>query len=218
METLSEIPLATGPIKTDEEKAEDEARGTRILAGSFSLRDLQAQFQEMANIPLAMLKNVLGSMPGLGKLFKTLEGDAGSKGKGNPMDPIIMVKRFLTIMDSMTNAELDDPDACFSSKECSSRINRLAKGSGRPEQEVKALLQQYKVMKKNMGSKQFSTALRAAGGRGGAVGNKRKGDGQRQSSAELGAVLNMLPQHLRQQMNLGSPGAVKSLLDSFGGM
>jgi signal recognition particle subunit SRP54 len=55
------------------------------------------------------------------------------------------MKHFKFIIQSMTPREKEDPDIITAS-----RIKRIAKGSGRPESEVRDLLQQYNQMKKVM--------------------------------------------------------------------
>jgi signal recognition particle subunit SRP54 len=50
------------------------------------------------------------------------------------------------IMNSMTKEELEDPDEVMSA----ARVHRIAKGSGMPVEEVRALLKQYKQSKKVM--------------------------------------------------------------------
>jgi signal recognition particle subunit SRP54 len=55
------------------------------------------------------------------------------------------MKNFGIIIQSMTKNEREDPNIIESS-----RIKRIAKGSGRPETEVRELLNQYNQMKKVM--------------------------------------------------------------------
>ena len=55
------------------------------------------------------------------------------------------MKGFKIIIQSMTKNEKINPDIIDSS-----RIKRIAKGSGRPETDVRELLSQYNQMKKTM--------------------------------------------------------------------
>jgi signal recognition particle subunit SRP54 len=71
------------------------------------------------------------------------------------------LKRFEVIMNSMTRSELDNPKIIKSS-----RIKRIASGSGTSTKDVRDLLKQYEQMKKMM--KQFGKSRRR--GRGGIPG------------------------------------------------
>jgi signal recognition particle subunit SRP54 len=71
------------------------------------------------------------------------------------------LKKFEVIMKSMTKEELDEPKILKSS-----RIKRIAMGSGTSERDVRELLKQYDTMKKMM--KQMSKSRR--GRRGGIPG------------------------------------------------
>lgn len=54
----------------------------------------------------------------------------------------LIMKRYITIIESMTEAELDTQNIKMLSEP--SRINRLARGSGRPPQDVYNLMEAYK--------------------------------------------------------------------------
>jgi signal recognition particle subunit SRP54 len=59
------------------------------------------------------------------------------------------LSKYKYIMDSMTKKEKQDPDQITTS-----RIERIAKGSGTTEKDARELLKQFKLMKKML--KQFS--------------------------------------------------------------
>jgi len=61
-------------------------------------------------------------------------------------------------MDSMTNKELDDPALLLDSRTKKSRIERIARGSGRSISEVNDLLTAFKQLKG--GFKQFTNQSR----------------------------------------------------------
>jgi signal recognition particle subunit SRP54 len=88
------------------------------------------------------LSQVMDMIPGLGgNLMDQLPDDA--------MD--VTQERmgsFEVVMDSMTEAELENPRSIGKS-----RIERIARGSGRPEEDVRELLEQHKMMSRMM--KQF---------------------------------------------------------------
>ena len=61
----------------------------------------------------------------------------------NEKDAVGKMKKFLVIMDSMTNDELDCKVPL-----CDSRITRVARGSGAHILEIKFLLEEFKRLKK----------------------------------------------------------------------
>ena len=72
----------------------------------------------------------------------------GKKGKikdSQMQDTENMMQKFKIIMDSMTDAEMNDPNIIRSS-----RIKRIAKGAGVENKNVKELLKYYKKMKQMM--------------------------------------------------------------------
>ena len=71
-------------------------------------------------------------IPGMSQLLQG-KGDAGQQ----------KIKAYLAIMDSMTSEELDQPKIINQS-----RINRIARGSGRSVREVQELLLQHKNFRK----------------------------------------------------------------------
>jgi signal recognition particle subunit SRP54 len=83
------------------------------------------------------MSQIMGMMPGMGG---AIPKDA-LKGQEQKM------KGWKFILDSCTKEEKENPDLLNSS-----RINRIAKGSGRDERDVRELLKQYKMMKKMMKS------------------------------------------------------------------
>ncbi len=101
-----------------------------ILEGKFTLKDLYSQM------------NALKRMGPLKKLWKMLPG-----GVEIPEDQIEIIEKKLgawrVIIQSMTKEEIEDPKIIDSS-----RIKRIARGSGRTEKEVKELINQYFNMKR----------------------------------------------------------------------
>jgi len=66
--------------------------------------------------------------------------------KGNEKESIKRIKRFLNIMESMTNEELDGEGTLTHP-----RIVRIARGSGTSIEEVHLLLEEYKKLGKVIG-------------------------------------------------------------------
>jgi signal recognition particle subunit SRP54 len=101
----------------------------RLASGQWTLRDMREQFQ--AVMKMGPLSNIMNSFPGM----QGLDFRESSQ----------RIKRWMTIMDSMTDAELDDPKLMSQS-----RIMRIARGSGHWPTEVIELLEQFKMMQSTM--------------------------------------------------------------------
>jgi signal recognition particle subunit SRP54 len=85
---------------------------------------------------------VMDMIPGMGGgLMDQLPDDAMDVTEERMRD-------FDVIMDSMTEEELENPRVVGAS-----RIKRIARGSGKPEDRIRELLQQHKMMEKTL--KQF---------------------------------------------------------------
>jgi len=130
LETL--LKKAEGAI--DKEKAEKLAK--KVTKGQgLSLQDLYDQMEAMNK--MGPLSQIMGMMPGMGGAIPK-DALKGQEGK---------MKTWKYILDSCTKEEKDNPELLNSS-----RINRIAKGSGRDEKEVRGLIKQYKMMQKMMKS------------------------------------------------------------------
>jgi len=103
----------------------------KISSGNFTLRDMQSQYKNILKI--GSFSQFLSFLPGVGTSLM---------GKMNEKESIARVKKFICIMDSMTNEELDGIKPLNPS-----RILRIAKGSGALVQEVNVMLEEYKRLK-----------------------------------------------------------------------
>ncbi len=135
--------LGMGDIKALLEKAEESFKGKdaektarRIMSGKFTLHDMYDQMDMLKG--MGSLKKVAemlpGGFPGKGKVKDTDMDDTENK-----------LAKFRVIMDSMTDDEMNDPSIIRSS-----RINRIAKGAGVENRNVKELLKYYKMTKRMM--------------------------------------------------------------------
>jgi signal recognition particle subunit SRP54 len=175
-------------VGDDKEANEDLAR--RISEGQFSLRDMYDQFANI--LKMGPLSKVMENMPGMGQLLK--------QGNMKGMDSNQKVKAMMTIMDSMTDQELDDPKVFTVKKTRDSRINRIARGSGRTIREVNDLLEQYKQFQKMMGG----------------IGKMKVGKGGQMNQRQMANMANMLPPGVMKQM--GGMGGIQNLMKQMGGM
>ncbi len=131
--------LGMGDIRALLEKIErvtreEELDPEKFLKGSFTLKDIYKQIEAMQK------------MGPISKIFELLPFGFGLKVDENVMEMTQeKMKKFKVIMDSMTEEELLNPKIIDSS-----RIRRIAIGSGTTPQDVKELLRYYKTMKNVM--------------------------------------------------------------------
>ncbi|MFH0869702.1 MAG: signal recognition particle protein Srp54 [archaeon] len=120
--------------KAREAISEEEAQdlGRKFLKGEFNLIDLYEQMSALKK--MGPLGKVMEMIPGMGQLQLPKEALQGQEKK---------LEIWRHIMGSMTKDELEDPEIITSS-----RVERLAKGSGVDVQEVRGLLKQYRQSKK----------------------------------------------------------------------
>ncbi len=131
--------LGMGDIKALIEKieriaSEEELDPEAFLKGTFTLKDIYKQIEAM---------NKMGPIR---KIFEMLPFGLGLRVDDEVMEMTQeKMKKFKVIMDSMTEEELLNPKIIDSS-----RIRRIAIGSGTSPQDVKELLKYYKTMRNLM--------------------------------------------------------------------
>ena len=123
------------PEDLDEEEALRLTK--RLMSGRFTLTDMYAQMEMMSKI--GTLDKVLSHLP------DTMFGGMGSMSVSQKRQMQSNLDKYRIVMDSMTQEEKDDPLLLKSS-----RIRRIARGSGCEEREVKELLNQWNKSKKMM--------------------------------------------------------------------
>ncbi len=133
--------LGMGDLKTLLEKVEDamseeEAKdlGKKFLKGDFNLLDLYEQMEAMSK--MGPISKVTELIPGFSQLKLPKDVLQVQEGK---------LKKWKFILDSLTQEELENPEIITSS-----RIQRIASGSGTTTREIRELLKQYKQSKKVM--------------------------------------------------------------------
>ncbi|AEE32364.1 Signal recognition particle, SRP54 subunit protein [Arabidopsis thaliana] len=94
----------------------------KLSQGNFTLRIMYDQFQNILN--MGPLKEVFSMLPGI---------SAEMMPKGHEKESQAKIKRYMTMMDSMTNDELDSSNPKVFNE---SRMMRIARGSGRQVREV----------------------------------------------------------------------------------
>jgi signal recognition particle subunit SRP54 len=124
LETLLE-KVKEAEIKVPEKKAK------AILSGNFTLTDMYEQFEAMKG--MGPFRKVLKMLPGMSynvpeEMLDTAEG---------------RMEKWRVIIQSMRSEEKENPKIFNSS-----RVKRVARGSGTTEKDVKDLLKQYVMMRK----------------------------------------------------------------------
>ncbi len=156
--------------ETGEEEEEWEPED--MLQGQFTLKDLRKQMQAMNR--MGPLDQVMDMIPGMG-------GGLMDQLPDNAMDVTEeRMRDFEVIMDSMTEGELENPRVVGAS-----RTRRIARGSGKPKERVRELLQQHKMMEQTLGQLQgmgegdmerMMQQMQQGGGPGGGMGGPGGGN------------------------------------------
>src|SRR5580693_9582748 len=116
----------------DQKKAAEDAM--RMLEGEFTLDDFLEQVRMIQK--MGSLKDLIAKMPGMGDMLPPgVNLDDGELG------------RVEAIIQSFTKLERRDPYALIREE---SRVTRIAKGSGQPQEQVKELVQKFLFMKQMM--------------------------------------------------------------------
>ncbi|EDM24540.1 signal recognition particle protein [Caminibacter mediatlanticus TB-2] len=116
----------------------------KLKKGQFNYNDFLAQLEQMKK--LGSMKNLLGMIPGMGKMLKQL-GDIDLENSQE-------IKKIKAMINSMTKKERENP---YLIKESASRRRRIAQGAGLSVQEVNRINKQFqnaaKMAKKFAGKK-----------------------------------------------------------------
>ena len=131
--------LGMGDLQSLVEKVRDaevkvpEKKARAFMSGKFTLTDMFEQFESMKK--MGPLKGILKMIPGMGYNIPDEQMNLAEDA----------LKKWRVIIQSMTPKEREKPKILSSS-----RIRRVARGSGSTEKEVKQLLTQYNQMRKMM--------------------------------------------------------------------
>ena len=127
--------------KTEEAIKADEFDVNAMMRGKLTLRDMYKQLEALNK--MGPLKQIMSMLPiGNMELPEGIYDVTSTK-----------MVRYRIIMDSMTDKELDEPSLITSS-----RMQRVAHGSGASVEEVRELLKYYKMMQRTL------KGMRGAGG------------------------------------------------------
>lgn len=155
--------------------------------GNISLRVMKEMFESM--LEMGPMSQMMSMIPGF-NMDALTGGQNDAQGK-------IMFKRYITIMESMTEKELDTVN--IKDIHQPSRIMRLARGAGRPPGEVNALFEQFKAY-----GKMASTAMKAMP--------------QMKNMKNMNQNMQMNPRQMQQAMAGMSKAIPANVLQQMGGM
>ncbi|MEI6731857.1 MAG: signal recognition particle receptor subunit alpha [archaeon] len=120
----------------DKDKMDETQK--RMMEGKFTLRDLQGQLESMESI--GSMDKIMGMIPGLSKAKipeKALETQQQK------------TKNWKHAINSMTQEEVENPEIL---EKQTSRMQRIAKGSGTTTTDIRMLIKQYRLLKEMMSS------------------------------------------------------------------
>lgn len=119
-------------------KKQIEETQQRLQEGKFTLRDLQSQLESMES--LGSMDKIMSLIPGLNKAKIPDSVVAQQQEKA---------KKWKHAINSMTKEEIENPEII---EKQTSRLQRIAKGSGTTTSEIRALIKQYKMLKEMISS------------------------------------------------------------------
>jgi signal recognition particle subunit SRP54 len=115
----------------DQKKAEEDAK--KLLSGNFTMKDFVEQIRMVRR--MGPLKDLLEKFPLFGEMTEQLNPDEKE------------LTKIESMYDSMTEQERQRPNLITDS-----RVKRIAKGSGRKQEEVRELLSKFGMMQQVMGT------------------------------------------------------------------
>uniref|UniRef100_A0A8I6X290 SRP54-type proteins GTP-binding domain-containing protein n=1 Tax=Hordeum vulgare subsp. vulgare TaxID=112509 RepID=A0A8I6X290_HORVV len=158
----------------------------KLSKGAFTLRLLYEQFQNL--LKMGPMSQIFSMLPGFSSELLPKGQEKQSKEK---------FKRYMTIMDSMTPAELDSMNPKLMTE---SRIIRVARGSGRKVKDVMEMLEEYKRLAKMWSKLNVSKLIPPNG---------------KMSAQAIQKMLKVMPPQVVQQM--GGKSGLEALLKQLGG-
>ncbi|MBU3924112.1 MAG: signal recognition particle receptor subunit alpha [Nanoarchaeota archaeon] len=124
-------------VKSATDEKQTKRIEERLKEGKFTLLDLYSQLEQMNK--LGSIDKMLGMIPGMSAAKVPKEVLVKQEAK---------MKHWKYAIASMTEDEIENPEVL---EKQTSRIARIAKGSGTTTTEIRELLKQYKMLKEMMG-------------------------------------------------------------------
>ncbi len=131
---MGDLQALIEKIKSATGQKEQEELQKRIEEGKLSLEDVVEQVKSMSSI--GGFDKIKGMIPGFGNIVKKIPENLMETQEEK-------ISKWEHIIKSMTQEERENPEIL---EKQSSRITRIAKGSGVNNSDVRALLKQYKML------------------------------------------------------------------------
>jgi len=130
---LGDLQALLEKVESVVDKKKQEKLKARLQEGKFTMLDLYSQLESMQG--LGSLSKITSLIPGIGKAKIPDSALTTQEQK---------LRKYKHIINSMTQEEISNPELI---EKQTSRIQRLAKGSGTHTSDVRSLLKQYKMIK-----------------------------------------------------------------------
>jgi signal recognition particle subunit SRP54 len=130
---MGDLETLLEKVKSVTSKEDEEKLKARLEEGKFTMDDLLVQLESVGKV--GTFDKIMELIPGLGnaKIPENLLGNQEEK-----------MKKWKFAIQSMTKEEKENPEII---EKQTSRIARIAKGSGTSTSDIRALLKQYKILK-----------------------------------------------------------------------
>jgi signal recognition particle subunit SRP54 len=132
---LGDLKALMEKVHSVVDKKQIEKTQKQLEEGKFTLRDLQTQLESMES--LGSMDKLMSLIPGMGKAKEKISEDQLETQQKR-------AQRWKHAINSMTESEIENPEIL---EKQTSRIQRIAKGSGTTTSDIRALLKQYKMLK-----------------------------------------------------------------------
>mmetsp|Transcript_10253 Transcript_10253/g.26286 ORF Transcript_10253/g.26286 Transcript_10253/m.26286 type:complete len:494 (-) Transcript_10253:157-1638(-) len=165
-----------------------------IAQGQFSMKLLYEQFSNI--LKMGPMSQIMGLIPGFSNALMP---------KGQEKESQARIKRMMTLMDSMTEEELNSTNIKMLTEP--SRVDRIARGAGRRREDMLQLLEEYKRL-----AKLFQGAMKGLK----LPKNMKASDMNRKmNNMDMSQISRMLPPGMLKQM--GGVGGLQGLMKQFEG-
>ena len=132
---MGDLETLIEKVKSVTDKGQEKKFKERLKEGKFTMDDLYEQLKSVQNLgPLGKITELI---PGFRKMKEKIPEELLGKQEDR-------LKRFKFCIQSMTQEEKENPELL---EKQTSRIQRIARGSGNSTADVRALIKQYKLLK-----------------------------------------------------------------------
>lgn len=205
---LDKLKEMHGQDRGGEGKGSAGSAGSSSLAAAFSQQETLDKLQRGEFTPRLMYEQFQGiqKMGPINQLMQMLPGFSNAQLPAGPNgeDSALAMRRMMTIMDSMTERELDCADLKVLAEP--SRVLRWSRGSGIPLPEVRGFLERFAAL-----AKTFTAAMKNFG----KMPKGRGGNDPRAMQQQMAQMAKGMPPQFMQM--LGGQGGMQQLMKQLEG-